>query len=369
MINQRNNPDNHKITIIITVIGEKGSGRFALIQQYVDRKYDPTYREDVYTNRQARMLNVDGYSVKTIISAEDYDTLKNHNGDLKGSHAVLMTCDLTDINALDTLQRRIKDIGEYVPKDAIVAIVGTKSDAENIAIKEKDLEDFANQKYGARGLAMIVSSKTGANVQSLFEDVTRAVIKKRDSALRADQGISETTSLLDQYNLISRFSIKFLPAPEVHSGLSKDEISEKLNVNQNDSHLGRADKINILAALSAFKYYSQSSNNAPQQENLLAYMDRITKQNPSLNLKLFDLMLYAKNDGFLIRKKIPNHLRDSLRSLLVSPEDSKEFNSSLKNICNNILKEPSQQEKIMEFFNDNVGDLNRAMSQGNRQTI
>lgn len=164
---------------------------------------------------------------------------------------------------------------------------------------------------------------------------------------------NKKSSLLSKYENISRWDIKFLPAPTENTGKSKDEISAKLAISGLDDQSGHI-KIELLAMMVAFKYYRGFwTDNIVQQEILLRRMHNIISTNSSLNLTFNDLMIYVKNDGFFVKRTIPTHLKNSVENLLPNDDSKGMFTNELKKLSNN---DPVFSEKMTEFLCVNISD-------------
>lgn len=173
-------------------------------------------------------------------------------------------------------------------------------------------------------------------------------ILKKDKQVESDK----QSSLISKYEKISRWDIKFLPAPRDNTGKSKDEISAKLSIAGLDDQ-NRNIKIELLALMVAFKYHRGFwTNNIVQQEILLRRMHDIISKNSSLNLTFDDLMIYIKNDGFFVQRSIPTHLKNSVQAL--SSINDKDLFVNELNKCNK--NDPNFSKNITEFLCANISD-------------
>jgi len=119
-----------------------------------------------------------------------------------------------------------------------------------------------------------------------------------------------------------------MPAPN-----NKDVISHKLDKSNY--------KIELLAAMVLFKYFRQSNiNDRIKQEQLLFHISVLANK---AEIDFRDLMMYMKNDGYFVQRKLPTHLKNSLENMtdigykfltdwsghfdLVDTEDIKKFMS------------------------------------------
>lgn len=356
-----------KTRIKIVVTGSMGSGVTSLVKRYSDGKFTHYIPSTVgvdfimKTFKNVIMQIWDqGGNPKFISSSTTF---------LNDTNVFLLTCDLTKKDELENLNQHFEKIKNSINEETVIAVVGTKKDADNVVISETELQQHATEIFGSNTIVMTTSAKTGENVDDLFKQVSDLAVErlaeKEEVILDSlDTSPKSKTPLVDKYDAISRWSLKFLP----ENGTSKDEISRRLAINDSDDEATKTAKIDILASLTAFKYYRQwSTKDLDQQEILLCGLKKSVedKKNINLNLNLHDLMRYVKNDGFFIQRKIPGHLHESLEALLKDDKLKKKLNYCLNMLCSNKLKssvpllenEESLFTKIKNFFEENIGRL------------
>lgn len=177
--------------------------------------------------------------------------------------------------------------------------------------------------------------------------------------------------LVDQYNNLGRWSITPKRIP-TKTG-SKLETSTKLGyLNYSGCTSGeeikqRSDdnlnKLKILAYLAAFKFYRQRVNeDINQQEACLACIQQITQEHPSLELTLSELMIFVRNDSYIVQKKIPGYLNATLnqvndREIINLPTlTNKVLNDCLEKVCNEGSALDNLLERVKEFIDIQVID-------------
>ena len=164
----------------ILVIGPEKSGKGSLILRHAADTFTGSYLSNDL-NSTIRTVQLDNCLVKNQMFEEirgPYGYQKN----FRGADAIVVTVDMTDVNALTNLQRDLQEIERFAKENVVVSIAATKIDEkQNIKVKKDDLIDFITQhndldtrQYGLG----FVSSKTGEGVDALFKGVSKRVVAK-----------------------------------------------------------------------------------------------------------------------------------------------------------------------------------------------
>lgn len=157
-----------------------------MILRYADDCWTDSYISTLGTPFKMKTVDLDKYLVKNQIwdeaSSEQikFHTTKYNFHTYKAAHALILTVDLTDANALDKLKKDLQLIERYSCDTTIIAIAATKCDAkEDIKISSDNLISY-HKEYIPDAFLHFVSSKTGEGIEELFEAVSSKYLSTVD---------------------------------------------------------------------------------------------------------------------------------------------------------------------------------------------
>ena len=162
-------------TIKVVLIGDSGVGKTSIIQRYVNDEYDP----NIIFSSSAQFLT------KTI-ELNELQTVKFDIWDTAGqekfralakifykdARVIILVYDITNKVSFENLQQYwFKEIEENSISDAIIVIVGNKSDLYEI----EQVTDEEGQKYADEKKAIFkkTSALSNRNIDSLFNDIAK----------------------------------------------------------------------------------------------------------------------------------------------------------------------------------------------------
>ena len=159
----------------ILLLGDSGVGKTALLGRY---KYD-SFREYLITigiNFNINMIRLsNGKLVKLQIwdtgGAERFRTITKTY--ISGSDGIILLYDVTDLNSFGCVNNWINFIRANAQRNLVVYLVGTKIDKKEerkVTIEEGEIIAEKNKCLFAE-----VSSKTGYNVNEIFQDLVERI--------------------------------------------------------------------------------------------------------------------------------------------------------------------------------------------------
>ncbi|GAA5993893.1 hypothetical protein JCM5350_000112 [Sporobolomyces pararoseus] len=169
----------------VVVLGGGGVGKSALTVRFVHslfvEKYDPTI-EDSYR----RTINVDGITValEVLDTAGTEQFMSLHHMYIKSGDGFLLVFSLTSLESVSELYhlreqiQRIKDASNTtgLPQKVPLVLVGSKLDLINERQVKREVAVNLSQQWG--GVPYYeTSSRKEINVEEVFADVTRQMIK------------------------------------------------------------------------------------------------------------------------------------------------------------------------------------------------
>lgn len=148
----------------------------------------------------------------------------------------------------------------------------------------------------------------------------------------------------------------------------KDQVAEKLRVTYQDSDDVKSDKLKIYALLLSFKYHQQkniikSDYDLANLDLILEKINDVIRENDKLNLTLNDCLLFVKNDGFIVKRKITGHFKQLLLDL--TGHRLKMLNVAIEKLND---KDAELTQSLKQFFSENVGlQLDGPITQNNEE--
>ena len=165
----------HQFKLIM--LGDVAVGKTSIVTRFVDNEFKSTYHCTVGVEYKVKSLKLDPYThvnlkIWDTCGEEKYRTITRQY--YRNSNGVVLVFDLTNKNSFDKLSGWLNDIKEYGPNDICIILVGNKSD-----VQDRKLSLFEEGKKLAMNYKMPyieVSAKTGTNVLSMFENITKKMI-------------------------------------------------------------------------------------------------------------------------------------------------------------------------------------------------
>jgi len=170
-----------QIRFKICIFGDGGVGKTALTQRYMTGIFEARYQLTIGTDFYLKKLNIEDKEVSLQIwdfaGEEKFRFMMDAT--VLGAQAAIFMYDITRSNTLENLDdwfTKFHEINERENQEVLSLIVGAKLDlAELRTVQKEDGLELA-RKNNAIGW-IECSSKTGENVEELFEGLTRYIIR------------------------------------------------------------------------------------------------------------------------------------------------------------------------------------------------
>ena len=167
------------IVLKVLTAGEGGVGKTTLLHRYVEGKFSSATKMTIGVEFFLKELMIDDQ--KVLLQLWDFGGQERFRFLLKsyviGARGALLMFDLTRAMTLEKIQNWVNICRDENPNLPIL-FLGSKADlADDINISKDYILAFKEQFNLYDYLE--VSSKTGKNVESAFESVTREILKRR----------------------------------------------------------------------------------------------------------------------------------------------------------------------------------------------
>ena len=167
------------IKLKLIVVGDAPIGKTALISQFTNGDFSPSYMATIGVDFKIKELTVYGKPfVLQIWDTAGQERFRSITRSYyKGSGGVLIVCDLTSRSSFESLMNSwLPEIKSGCDQDIPIILVGNKSDLlDQQEVNYYELQDFA----GSQGLSCVfTSAKTGKNVEEAFSQLVQLVASK-----------------------------------------------------------------------------------------------------------------------------------------------------------------------------------------------
>eukprot|EP00092_Neocalanus_flemingeri_P033262 GFUD01036173.1.p1 GENE.GFUD01036173.1~~GFUD01036173.1.p1 ORF type:complete len:297 (+),score=103.39 GFUD01036173.1:157-1047(+) len=183
----------------IVIIGDATCGKTSLMKRYVEDLFHCQTLTTIGVDFNVKTVVVDGSTIKLQI----WDTAGQERfaplGGLyyHGAHAVIIAYDVSNKKTFENVQKWNNKFDDRDTEDinTVKVLVGCKSDLEDMREISSDTGKTQAIQIGARWAE--TSSKTGNNVEMLFEEVAKAILERRKMSVRQDSDMSAKSEKLE----------------------------------------------------------------------------------------------------------------------------------------------------------------------------
>ena len=168
----------------LVLIGPPSVGKTSLIRKYVLDVFSDNYITTIGTKitRKRLQFNLPDNSSKVDLMMLIWDIMGQNSDSLRplsafhGSKGAIFVCDLTRKETIANLSKLTKELLKITPNISLI-FVGNKIDLiDQIEIEKSELEEISKIFHSK---VFLTSAKTGENVELVFEDLGRQMLKKQ----------------------------------------------------------------------------------------------------------------------------------------------------------------------------------------------
>lgn len=161
------------------MLGAKNVGKTSLIRRYATGKFDKSTLSTIGVDFETKKVVVDDTEI--LLNIWDFAGEKKFRlllpSYISGASGALMLYDITNKDSLEDLHNWVKTISSVPNYPKTKLLIEAKIDLENQREVSHDDAKALFDKYKFQGDIHCVSSKTGENVENIFETLGREIIK------------------------------------------------------------------------------------------------------------------------------------------------------------------------------------------------
>ena len=179
MNKQNFSPQGEKYDLMfkILLLGDSGVGKSSLLLRYTKNEFISDLRSTIGVEFALKYLTIDNFQLKVQIwdtaGMERYRSITNAY--YKGAKGVIVVYDICRKKSFENVDKWIDDFKSKADDDAVIILIGNKSDLdEKREVSKEEAESKAQKnKFGF----METSAKDNNNVQKAFETLFHEIVK------------------------------------------------------------------------------------------------------------------------------------------------------------------------------------------------
>jgi small GTP-binding protein len=163
----------------ISIIGDKAVGKTALIDRYVNQKFEEDYIATMGVNITIKDIMLDEKNIQLMLwdigGSEKWMNVRNMF--YKGSNGIILVYDVTRPTTFLNITHYLQDMEETVQKKIPFVLIGNKGDLKEL--KKLPAENAKDLLKASNAVAFFeTSAKMGDNVENAFQLIAEAVFNQ-----------------------------------------------------------------------------------------------------------------------------------------------------------------------------------------------
>ncbi|MFX0090925.1 MAG: Rab family GTPase [Candidatus Hodarchaeota archaeon] len=155
----------------IITLGEWSVGKKSLLKRIADGVFIERYMPGSGIEFYAKSIVISGIKTNLIFLPIQPDA---PFFDLKAIHAALIVFDLSQKESFNAIEGLLEKLTQNIPEEIPTFLIGAKADLDDQKVTQEEIESFTQ----STGLKFYkTSAKTGQNVDRLFYDLAKVLIK------------------------------------------------------------------------------------------------------------------------------------------------------------------------------------------------
>ncbi|MDF1876329.1 GTP-binding protein [Sulfurimonas sp. SAG-AH-194-L11] len=167
------------ITKKIILIGDFSTGKTSLIRQFVDNQFSDEYLTTIGVKISKKIINIqEDLEIQLLVwDIEGQTDVKAINpAYVMGAHGVIIVADLTRQKSIVNIKEHLA-LSSKIIKNAPVIIALNKSDLLDNSSKIETTITEIKSSYSNISHIYPTSAKTGLNVELIFQNITKSILK------------------------------------------------------------------------------------------------------------------------------------------------------------------------------------------------
>mmetsp|Transcript_8273 Transcript_8273/g.13463 ORF Transcript_8273/g.13463 Transcript_8273/m.13463 type:complete len:214 (-) Transcript_8273:529-1170(-) len=170
-------PAQYDLLFKLLIIGDSGVGKSAILLRFVDDAFPSTFAT-IGVDFRITEVSIDSKSVQLQVwdtaGHERFRTITTCY--YRGAHAIILTFDVSNRESFLNIPSWLRDVERFAKKDALLLLVGNKSDlCASRTVPYDEAKDFAD----SLGIAYIeTSAKDSTNVRSAFTSLAAQLVER-----------------------------------------------------------------------------------------------------------------------------------------------------------------------------------------------
>eukprot|EP01102_Stenamoeba_stenopodia_P002567 TRINITY_DN12426_c0_g1_i1.p1 TRINITY_DN12426_c0_g1~~TRINITY_DN12426_c0_g1_i1.p1 ORF type:complete len:200 (-),score=27.26 TRINITY_DN12426_c0_g1_i1:62-661(-) len=160
----------------VLLVGDVAVGKSCIIERFVHKRYSGRHYATIGVAIDAAELTVDGQKYKLhVMDTSGQDRFRAVTQSYyKSAQAIVLVYDITSQTSFQSLGAWITSIKQFADQACVLIIAASKSDlADQRTVDQEEVKRVINKDYAGSIPFIETSSKTGFNVNELFELVVR----------------------------------------------------------------------------------------------------------------------------------------------------------------------------------------------------
>jgi small GTP-binding protein len=161
----------------VLLLGDSGVGKSSLLLRYTKNQFSTDMRATIGVEFGIKYLELDNFQIKVQIwdtaGMERYRAMTSAY--YKGAKGVIVVYDICRKITFDNLDKWIDDFRSKADQDAVILIVGNKSDSKDK--REVNSEEGKTKAEKNNTAFMETSAKSSENVQKAFFELCKEILK------------------------------------------------------------------------------------------------------------------------------------------------------------------------------------------------
>ncbi|MHA1449069.1 MAG: Rab family GTPase [Candidatus Hodarchaeales archaeon] len=173
--------DETSYVLKILLLGKEGVGKTSIAKRLITGNFNMSFKSTMGLDILAHSKIIDGVNYQLQIwdfgGQEVFKSIRRNFYD--AANGIVLIFDLTDPSSLDRARSWVSEASENLKEEIPVIIAANKHDmTDKIQISSEEAKNFVSVSK-LSGPLLNTSAKSGENIEELFENVIREIVKRQ----------------------------------------------------------------------------------------------------------------------------------------------------------------------------------------------